>query len=69
MQKINQNDYSNKVAECLECVNFEINKLNLQHKSANYHHKMITIVINDQCAKFKLKPKNIKTIFFSKFYK
>lgn len=67
MDILNQKEKSDKIAKCLEAINIEIKELNLQHKSADYNNKMLNIVINGQCEKFKLRPKNIKAIYFGKF--
>jgi len=60
-------EYTTKVKHCIDEIREDVNKLNFKNMTRDYIDVMITIVINDKCALYKLKSANIKMIYFARY--
>lgn len=58
--------YAYNVQQCIKLIIQEVDKLSLNHKSASFKDKKISLIVAEKAKNFKLKYSYIKVIYLGK---
>ncbi len=63
----NLSDYAQRVSNCLNDINSDLQKHNFKDAGKEIIQKMVNITIKNYCSKYGLKMANIKVVFEGRF--